>query len=466
MGSSVNNDLQGKKILFIAYFYPPVVSTNIPGAMRTIKFIRNMNNGQYFVLTTNKMINDSESALSHITLPVNNEQIFRTANWDFFKVIIYIKNKLKNIISTFTSKENTLNNAEKQASFQATSNNSVTQKTSSIKKLKDFIYNISYFPDQAGPWIIPSIIKGIRETKKNKINIIFATGSPWSDLVVGYYISKVTKVPLIVDFRDPWINNPFHLSKGKFLDRFAEKLEKKIVKHASIISLNTEALKQEFIQRYPKIALDKFIVLPNGFDLKDFTDIPEKESTQDNSTTLLTHAGFLYGVRDPEVLLEAIIKANKELKPLGKKVIFKQIGNIELSYDIKEKYRNMIEDGSLILEPAVPYKECLTQLKESDYVVNIQPGTKTQVPSKLYDYLALKRPMLTITNKEGALGELIQQYNLGELYEFTELKPLVNKLTEIANNKPTNSFSGYKNTSLFNSKSITNTLSKVIIDLK
>lgn len=45
-------DLQGTRVLFIAYFYPPTESTGVPGSMRTVKFIRNLGNGERHVLTT------------------------------------------------------------------------------------------------------------------------------------------------------------------------------------------------------------------------------------------------------------------------------------------------------------------------------------------------------------------------------------------------------------------------------
>ncbi len=90
-----NIDIQGKKVLFIAYFFPPVVSTNVPGAMRTIKFLRNLVNGEFHVLTTIKLIPESESSLSHISLPVNSETIHRVKSWDIFKLFFIIREKLK-----------------------------------------------------------------------------------------------------------------------------------------------------------------------------------------------------------------------------------------------------------------------------------------------------------------------------------------------------------------------------------
>ena len=63
---------------------------------------------------------------------------------------------------------------------------------SKFQRLKDFIHNFFYFPDQGGPWIIPAYFFGKKLVRQRGIDIIFATGSPWSGLLVGYLISKAT----------------------------------------------------------------------------------------------------------------------------------------------------------------------------------------------------------------------------------------------------------------------------------
>ena len=175
---------------------------------------------------------------------------------------------------------------------------------------------------------------------------------------------------------------------------------------------------------------------------------------------MLCHAGFLYGVRDPSVLLNAIAKANRLIKHLDKQIVFLQIGKVELNYDIKSRYREMIEKNQLIIEEPKPYRQCLLKLKQADWLVNIQPGTKTQVPSKLYDYLALNRPILNITEKSGALGELVTEYQFGKLFDFDEEDAIAEWLQNTMMNSDLDTFFGYEHSDQFNSKNIT----KVLVD--
>ncbi|NWN90420.1 glycosyltransferase [Marinobacter adhaerens] len=440
-------NLNGRNVLFIAYFYPPTESTGVPGSMRTVKFIRHLSGGDCHVLTTPPSVSADKDALAHLSQPMNAETIHRSKSVDVFKLLLRLRGNVKKLLR----KNSGPASHGATTTFKSSSDATAPQAQSFSQRLKDFVYNLCYFPDQAGPWIFPASRKGTEIVKANNINAVFATGSPWSGLIVGYRISKATGVPLIVDFRDPWMNNPFHQSKGKFLDAWSKRLERKVVEHASAVSLNTQPLLEEFQERYPEQPTSKFFVMPNGFDESDFANVPQESARKSHNDITLCHAGFLYGVRDPAALLNVIREVNKQLKTTGskKKLIFRQVGDIQLDYNIKDRYEDLIAEGSLQLDPPQPYLECLKALKSADIVVNIQPATRSQIPSKLYDYLAINQPILSITPANGALGKLITQKGLGEQADFDEvekIKTILNHLIR-SSGKP---FAGYPDRQEFN----------------
>src|SRR5690554_308869 len=413
-----SGDLGGRRVLFIAYFFPPAISTGVPGSMRTVKFLRYLHNGECHVLTGPADTREQDNALAHLSLPVNGEVIHRVAPWDIFKKLLGMRQALKRLAQREPASNNHSESSAQPTQtsvFKATAEDTDTR--SQFQRLKDFIYDLCYFPDQAGPWIIPAARAGKKLVKTHQIDVIFATGSPWSGLITGYLISKATGKPLIIDFRDPWMDNPFHQSKGKCLDKWAATLERKVVEHAAAVSLNTEPLRKAFLTRYPHIPEDRFFVMPNGYDLADFNLAGAPSEASDSASYLdLYHAGFLYGVRDPAPLLDAIRDVNQEISENGlpaKLIRFVQIGEVQLSYDIAQRYQDLVGAGSLVLKPSRPYKECLAELTTADVVVNIQPFTVSQIPSKLYDYLALNKPMISITPDGGALSEVIKQKHLG-----------------------------------------------------
>ncbi|WP_339800281.1 glycosyltransferase [uncultured Marinobacter sp.] len=460
-------NLDGSKVLFIAYFFPPTSSTGVPGSLRTVKFLRNLENGEFHVLTVPDNLGSQQNALNHLSLPVNHENIHRVVPWDIFKTLLAARKRLKrslNRLGKVTASAETP--TESQASSYTFKNDKSDQITPGrFQRLKDFVYNLCYFPDQAGPWILPAVRYGRKLVRKEGIDVIFATGSPWSGLVIGYLISKASGKPLIADFRDPWINNPFHHSKGKWLDSIAKTLERKVVHHASIISLNTEPLRDDFITRFPEQDPEKFLTLPNGFDPSDSTDLSTTKDTDDKILTLC-HTGFLYGVRDPSTLLEVIREANAELSTDNLKIRLIQVGAVNLSYKIEERFKELIDSETYISKGKLSQRDCLIEQSKADILVNIQPFTKTQIPSKLYEYLQLNKAIVNITPKDGALGKIIIKDQLGIVFENGEESEMKNFLLCAARNRESLNDVRPVNTRKYRIDKITDTLSEKIVNLK
>lgn len=443
----------GRKILFIAYSYPPVGGLNLPGAQRTIKLVRNLEYEQAHVLTLRPdYYPDYVDLNNNLDLPVSNEFIHRTKVFNVFNIIIKIRNFifLKNRARNFNPDNNSQNNLT-QSPKKVDSIWYRHTERSRWQKIKDFLSNFFNFPDDASPWIIPGCIKGLRIIRKHKITVIFATGMPWSSMCIGWLLSKFTGVPLVVDFRDPWIGNIFHISMGDFYDKLSVKLEQKIVEHAKLIFANTEELRTAFLKRYPYLENNKFVVLPNGYDPLDYTNVqknPQEENPLLASDKLIiVHAGFLYGARDPSPIIDAILQL-----PYSECVVFCQIGKISLNYEFCEKYREAINSNKIVLIEQLPFEKCLAIMLQADVLLNIQPKTMTQVPSKLYDYLCLNKPILTIAPVDGALGNLILRHQFGFLFppeNIEGIKLSLQSLYQLKRNSKTKLVANYPDRELY-----------------
>jgi hypothetical protein len=112
--------------------------------------------------------------------------------------------------------------------------------------------------------------------------------------------------------------------------------------------------------------------------------------------------------------------------------VFQQIGSASLGYDLGERFARQIQRGMVRILPPKPYRECLNLLAESDVLVNFQPDTTTQIPSKFFDYLLLNRPILTIGKTSGALADLVRNYGFGDIFEPQDIVGIANYLKRCA----------------------------------
>jgi glycosyltransferase involved in cell wall biosynthesis len=62
--------------------------------------------------------------------------------------------------------------------------------------------------------------------------------------------------------------------------------------------------------------------------------------------------------------------------------------------------------------PRLPRAETLREMSEASCLLILQPGTTVAVPGKLYEYLAVGRPILALT-EEGETADLVRESGLG-----------------------------------------------------
>jgi len=451
-----------KKALFIAYLYPPVGGKGLPGVQRTVKFVRYLSHIKKYILTLETdLYPNFFPANNNLPLPINNEEVIRLGTVDIFKALLNVRKYLTSLFKKSSSPDM---GAMFKTSEVSKTSEVFADKNSLFANIKDFVSGVITFPDYANPWIVPALWRGIKTVKENNIDVVFATGMPWSSLIIGWLLKVFTDVKLIIDFRDPWVNNPYAFDKGK-LRKAAEKyLERRIVRSADIISLNTEELRKDFIRRYPLLPEDKFIVLVNGYDVGDFKNVSSEESEEDYNSVVLTHAGFLYGLRDPKPILQAMGKIRERNAQAIEKIKFRQMGDTELNYDLEgfvnenSLYENYDDLGPL------SYNECLQNMSEADILVIIQQDTKTQIPSKIYEYIYLNKPILTISSRDGALGKMIEKYEFGDIFEPHDIEGLAEYLAQKVSDKEKSGTLkvNYKHRQAFDVRNIATQLEKII----
>jgi len=385
-------------ILFITYYFPPSSSS---GSFRPFYFARHLRKwGQDItVLTVNPAYYLPDHPLDHDLLSEVGEAMsvvrtpmFRPRDW-----VIRLNDPLK------------LKHSSKDA-FQVQKDSRKDKNKKSFRQtIKDTITDLLATPDPRIGWMPFAFLSGRKVIKKKRIDILFATASPWTALLLGVGLKSLSKKPLVIDFRDPWVANPNFFrrgSLGRWIDR---KLEKFVVKHADSIIANTENLRQDFLRRYSFLRPQQVHTIPNGFEAYQ----PLNPSFDKNVFTI-THTGSLYFSRSPELLLKALQSCIKKGSIEQDKIQLRFIGGMNID---NQELRRLVQSSEIkpILEviPRVPYSKALEYMESSSVLLVIQPDFPLQIPRKVYDYMAVRKPMLCLTEEQSATWNLIEAYDLG-----------------------------------------------------
>lgn len=399
-------------ILFIAYNFPPSSSS---GAFRPLYFARHLLESGHgiTVLTVKPEYYLPDQPQDHALLSEEDQQmsIVRTPVLRPRERLVWFKNLFRSKKSNSPAADRTKPSGQKK-------------RASKLQSLKDTVTDLLATPDPQIGWLPFAVFKGKKVIKQNQVDIILATASPWTSLLIGVFLKALSKKPLVMDFRDPWVANPGFFRRGRVGRWIDTKLERFVIRRVDTIVANTENLRRDFLQRYQFLSPEQVHTVPNGFEAYEGRDrIPES-----SSMLTITHTGALYFSRNPEQLLQAVKNCIQKGSIDPQKIRLQFVGGISTK---SEQLQGLISSPELepVLQivPRVPYAQALEYMQSSTVLLVVQPGFPLQIPRKVYDYMAMRKPMLCLAEEQSATWNLVQENGLGFVCQNTsqDIEPLL-----------------------------------------
>ncbi|WP_057833113.1 glycosyltransferase [Colwellia sp. TT2012] len=288
----------------------------------------------------------------------------------------------------------------------------------------DFSVKGKYFawskvPDRWWTWAIKAIPLGKKLIEKYQPDIIWSTYPVSTAHFIAYKLQQFSKRPWIADYRDP-LQCRYDNKVLKY-SYIAKWIEKKTILHCSKAVFTTERAAQLYRRLYPDEQLTKFNVIENGFDEANFNDLPKLPDIENSRFTLL-HSGAVYSQgRDPKALFEAIhlLKNEGIVDSSNFTLIFRGAAS---NHVIKSQILQLKIEDLIECKPSIPYKESLAEMKSASVLVLIQGELfNNQIPGKAYEYIRANRPILALTPKTSATGELYRNYALSRTEDNADL---------------------------------------------
>ena len=251
--------------------------------------------------------------------------------------------------------------------------------------------------------------------------VVFAVYPVFSDLILGYFISRKKNMPLLIDFRDDFSGV---MARGwrKIFHPFYRFYEEKIVDSAQIVTVTTEALKQDILSRY-NISSDKVVVVNNI--------VPTIARKRDVSSPRklpfsVIYAGAMSKVQQPEILLKAyhyLCQDDANWQNLLKVDFY---GPASPYFNMK--IRSYIGDGCNF-GGFLPQEEINALISSSDigFLSLSDPIYAYATPTKLFDYIECGVPIVACL-PEGAARSMILDLEIGLVAEVGDVAGLADCL--------------------------------------
>jgi glycosyltransferase involved in cell wall biosynthesis len=259
-------------------------------------------------------------------------------------------------------------------------------------------------PDENATWALTAIPAGIRLVKRHEIDVVVSTSPPGSTHLIAAAIARATGARWVADLRDSLVAHAHRRADSaatKAKAAMHERVARLVAGRADAITCVSEAISVETRALEPRGLV---VTIPNGADFDDVVGLDYRPAERFR----ITHTGSFFGRRDPRPFLQA-------LHDSGLDVVARFLG------DFRERDRAWagrlgLGDRLEILDYA-PRAESLALQRDSEALLLLIPEAggrgRGVLSGKVFEYIAVGRPILAAVPPDGAAAELIRETGAG-----------------------------------------------------
>jgi hypothetical protein len=387
-----------KKVLIITYYWPPAGG---PGSQRMVKFAKYLPGFGW----SPTIVTVKKGEFPYLDPELGNDipktiNVYRSKSFDPFTIY----------------KRMTGHDINEPLPVGV-----LTYKKKNIQeKLLSWIRANFFIPDARIGWIPFIIFYGFNLIRRRKIDLIFSSSPPHSLHLACLILKKLTNIPWIVDFRDPWMKIRYYKSIqrsyfSRIIDCFMEKLVVKYADHITTVSPSL-ALDFNYIGNIKKERRSS--VLPNGYDEADFQNRKSKKI----SKFLIIHTGNLLENQNPKVLWQSLDNLKKKLPGFKTDLVVRFIGKTHyLIQDSIEKYglTDCFENRRFI-----PHHLILEEMINASILLAVIPdieGNSGIVTGKLFEYIGSGKPICVIGPPDSDAAKIISKISNAEICNYQDI---------------------------------------------
>lgn len=387
--------MPNKKVLIVAYYWPPASS---PGVQRWLKFTKFLENcGWKSIVITPKSGSYPNTDPTLLNDVAKSTEVIKTSTIEPFRMF------------------NILSGNANRGKVTSVGMGDIKGSQSLFKKASGYIRANWFIPDARKGWVPYAVKEGQKIINSQNIDAIVTTGPPHSSHIIGLELSKRNNIPWLADFRDPWTN----IYYNNFLPRTQRtkekdyKLESKILSEATSVSTVSNGLVQEFEDRAKSILL-----LPNGYDEEDFHSV---NPTNESEVFEISYIGNFKENQNCENFWRAISELSDELEGFREKIRVSLIGNVHIT--IKQTIDRFELNQVVTLESFVEHQIAVERMANSSVLLFIIPNSEKNhqiITGKIFEYLASRTPLLSIGPIDGDASEILNSCQRNKMIDYAD----------------------------------------------
>ncbi len=295
------------------------------------------------------------------------------------------------------------------------------EKDSVASRLAKWVRGNLFIPDARVGWVRPATKAIVRHLLEKPAAAIITTGPPHSVHLIGRNVQRTMAqrgqpIQWIADFRDPWSDidylDDFHLTS--WARQQHKKLERQVVNACDRLLVTAWGaaaglldISATEVRKRPDVWW-----IPNGWDAQDLPSPFPEAQAPDPETFVLAHFGSLYASRDFPAVWTAVRDWNLAAATLTdrRKIQLHFWGNT--APEVQASLRLLLPEEDVVIHGNLPHKQAVAQMAKADALLLLHNDTASGrkcIPGKLFEYLAVGRPLLAVGPDPGDLAWIMRE---------------------------------------------------------
>ena len=270
-------------------------------------------------------------------------------------------------------------------------------------------------PGVSPGWYRSTLREARRIAKREHLDAIYSSGPPWSGHLVACRLAREFQLPWVADFRDQWVADPFdEPPTPPSLVKRDLRAEARVMRRADVVTCVVDTIRDVLRARYPWREAEDIITIMNGFDpdILKGVDLDGDGTGQNSGDLRFLHAGHFYGKRRIEPLLAAMetwlanepaLRGRLKVQLLG--------GTAPYLAELRTRLAAAGNPEYVEITGETTHKESVQLQARASVLLLIGfagPGAETQMSGKIFEYLAVGRPILALAPPESPVGQVLR----------------------------------------------------------
>ncbi|MFM7157193.1 MAG: glycosyltransferase [Bacteroidota bacterium] len=275
--------------------------------------------------------------------------------------------------------------------------------------MKPFLGQV-YFPDSAIRWKRMAIAAADGIMNDYDVSVILSVSPPLSNFVITDIIAERHQVPFILDYQDGWTKGMTVDHPQKQRSSAHMKLEHHLLNRAARIIVPSRIAKEQMIKDYRFLEHEDVMIIPAGFDRDDMAGV--HLSNVHPSTMTIMHTGKADMTGHLPAFLQGFANVLKTSPDIQREVMISFPGIVD------ESLTSLIDKLGIrenVHQPGyIAHRDLFHAMSKADILLT-ESKSMYQIPRKIYEYIAMRKPLAIIAPEQSALASLAKESGAGLL---------------------------------------------------